>query len=274
MTDIAAWRTPQPAILLRLERQQGKHMIDIGAHRARPAGPPRPNRGRNVVDNRNRGIAGPNPPCHPMGKIGAVDDHENVGRGFRHGSGGFPDTPQDHGELLHDRPQSHNRQLFDRKQRRQSFARHRLSADAFKPHRAAEALAQHLHQVGAKPIPRFLGRDQEYFSRDVGGCSRLHPAGNPDPKRPAPPAASLMAWGWTTIVLRETIAIPASRAAASPSMVCGPIVGRSKRKSWPLFGAFTSTPRAALARMRPSLRKRATRASNPSVPSMSSTPTT
>ena len=65
--------------------------------------------------------------------------------------------------------------------------------------------------------------------------------------------------------------MPASPALAAPSMVRGPIVGRSKRRSWPLLGAFTSTPRAALARMRPSARSRATRASSPSVPSMSST---
>ena len=45
-------------------------------------------------------------------------------------------------------------------------------------------------------------------------------------------------------------------------------------KSWPLFGTFTSTPRPAGLRMRPSSRNRATRASSPSVPSMSSTATT
>src|SRR5258706_1499166 len=206
-------------------------MIDIGAHRARPAGPPGPNRGGNVVDDRYRGIAGPNAPRDAVGKMGLVDDHEKFGRGLLNSSGGFPDTPRDHRKLLDARRQSYNRQLFDRKQRRQSFTRHRLAADALKPHGAAEALAQHLHQVGAKPIPRFLRRDQEYFSRDVGGCSRLHHAGKPVTKRPAVSAASIMACGSTTIVLPETTAIPASRAAAAPSMVCGPMVGRSKRKS-------------------------------------------
>ena len=34
-------------------------------------------------------------------------------------------------------------------------------------------------------------------------------------------------------------AMPASPALATPSMVFGPTVGRSKRRSWPLFGAFT-----------------------------------
>ena len=47
--------------------------------------------------------------------------------------------------------------------------------------------------------------------------------------------------------------MPASPALAAPSMVRGPTVGRSKRRSWPLLGAFTSTPRPGLARMRPVL---------------------
>ena len=81
MTDIAAGRPAQPAIFLRFERQQGQHVIDIGAHRACPAGPPRPDRGRHVIDDRDRGIAGPNASCHPMGEVGAVDDHEDIGRG-------------------------------------------------------------------------------------------------------------------------------------------------------------------------------------------------
>ena len=42
------------------------------------------------------------------------------------------------------------------------------------------------------------------------------------------------------------MAMPASPASTAPSTVRGPIVGRSKRRSWPLFGAFTSTPRARL----------------------------
>jgi hypothetical protein len=59
-------------------------------------------------------------------------------------------------------------------------------------------------------------------------------------------AASIMACGSATIVLPAMTAMPASPAPRAPSMVRGPIVGRSKRKSWPLFGAFTSTPRPRL----------------------------
>ena len=67
MADIAAGRPAQPAIGLRFERQQRQHMIDIDAHRARPAGPPRPDRGRDVVDDRDRGIAGADASVPPDG---------------------------------------------------------------------------------------------------------------------------------------------------------------------------------------------------------------
>src|SRR6266704_719123 len=273
MADIAAGRTAKPAIGLGLEGKQSEDMIDIAKHRARPAGPPRPDRGRYVVDDRDGGIAGPNAPRHPVGEIGAVDDDENVRRCLRHRIRGLADAPQDHRQLLHDRRQAHDRQFFDRKQRRQPLARHRLAADTFKPHRAAEALAQHLHQAGAQPITGFLGRNQKDMSRD-GVCVRRHHAGSPVTKRPAASAVSIMAWGSTTMVLPAMIAIPPSPALTAPSTVRGPTVGRSKRKSCPLLGAFTSTPRAALARIRPSARSRVTRANKPSVPSISSTPTT
>src|SRR6266566_8309737 len=182
--------------------------------------------------------------------------------------------PQDHGELFYNRRQSHDRQLLDRKQRRQPLARHQLAADALEFHGAAEALAQNLHQTGAEPVARFFRRDQKYLSRDIAGCSPRDHADKPVTKSPAASAASITACGSTTIVLPATIAIPASFATAAPSTVRGPRVGRSKRRSCPLLGAFTSTPRAVLARMPPSARSRATRASSPSVPSMSSTPTT
>src|ERR1700730_953046 len=81
MTDIAAGRTAQPAILLRFERQQGEYMVDIAEHGARPAGPPRPDRGGDVVNDRYRGIAGPNPSCPPIGSSQVLDDHANVRRG-------------------------------------------------------------------------------------------------------------------------------------------------------------------------------------------------
>ena len=98
-----------------------------------------------------------------MGEIGAVDDDENVGRGCNHGLRGLADPPQDHRQLLDHGGKPDDRQFLDRKQRRQSLARHRAAADALELHRAAEPLAQHLHQIGAEPVAGFLRRDQEYL---------------------------------------------------------------------------------------------------------------
>ncbi|OIQ65062.1 hypothetical protein GALL_533810 [mine drainage metagenome] len=75
-----------------------------------------------------------------MGKIGAVDDHEDVRLRTHDRADGFPDKAQHLRQLLHDRRQADDRELFDRKQRRQPLARHRLAADALEPHRAAETL--------------------------------------------------------------------------------------------------------------------------------------
>ncbi len=83
MADIAAGRPAQPAVFLRFERQQRQHVIDIDAHRLRPAGPPCPDRGRDIVDDRDRGIARTHAPRHPVGEVGTVDDDEYVGRGLR-----------------------------------------------------------------------------------------------------------------------------------------------------------------------------------------------
>ena len=156
-------------------------------------------------------------------------------------------SAQDLRQLLHDRRQSHDRQLLDRKQRRQSFARHRLAADAFEADGIAETLAQHLHQVGAEPVAGFLGRDQENPSPDIRRlrARAITPAARSRKgrrrRRPRSRPAARRQW-----CCRRRSAMPASCAAAAPSTVLGPIVGRSKRRSCPLFGAFTSTPRAGL----------------------------
>src|SRR5580700_3011026 len=196
-----------------------------------------------------------------MGEIRTVDDHENVGCTLRDGFGGLADQPQQLRQLLYHRRQSHDRQLLDGEARDEPLARHLLAADTLESDGVAETLAQHLHQIGAEPVAGFFRRDQKDFSRDAGGWSRGHHAERPVRNRAAASAFSIIACGSTTSVLPATIATPASFAAAAPSTVCGPIVGRSKRRSWPLFGAFTRTPRPALARMRRSPRSRATRAS-------------
>ncbi len=70
--------------------------------------------------------------------------------------------------MFDDRSKANDRQFLDRKPRHQPLARHRPAADAFEPHRVTEALAQNLHQIGAEPVPGFLGRDQKDFSPPIG----------------------------------------------------------------------------------------------------------
>src|SRR5439155_27269397 len=255
-------------------RQQRQHVIDIFQHRARPPGPPRPHRGRHIIDDRNPGIFGANAFGDAVGEVRTVDDDENIRRRFRHRNGGFLDQPEDLRQVLDDGGKSDNREYLARKQRLQAFARHRATTDAFEPNPVAKALAQHFHQIGTEAIAGLFRRDQKYPPLHPGGGARRRHAGKPWMNKSALSAASIMACESAAIVWPAITAMPASPARAAPSMVLAPTAGRSKRKSCPLFGAFTSTPRPDLARMRPASRSRATRASSPSVPSISSTATT
>ena len=76
------------------------------------------------------------------------------------------------------------------------------------------------------------------------------------------------------MVLPAATARPASPARATFSMVRGPIEGRSKRRSWPGFGALTRTPTPGGEVTRPCRRSSAMRASISSVPSAASTAST
>ena len=54
MADIAAGRPAELPMHAGLERQQRQHVVDVAAHRAGAARPPGPDRGRDVVDDRDR----------------------------------------------------------------------------------------------------------------------------------------------------------------------------------------------------------------------------
>src|SRR3984885_9117117 len=274
MANIRTERPMQAAVRLRLKRQQRQDMIDIGPHGARPARPPRPNRWRDVVNDRDRRIAGPHPAGDPMGKVRAIDDDENVGLCAQHSGGGLPDQTQHFWKLFDDGRKADDRQLLDRKERFQPLARHRKTADALEPDGVAEPLTEHLHQMCPQPVAGFFCCDQKNLARDAAVCRARHQEGKPVTKSPAVSAASIMACGSATTVLPAMTARPARPAAAAPLTVCDPTVGKSKRKSCPLLGAFTKTPRPAGARMRLPARKLAIRFNNSSVPSIPSTPTT
>ena len=103
MADIAARRPAQLGMDGRLERQDGHHPIDVAAHSARPARPPRPNRRRNVVDNRNRRRQTSHPARHPMGEIRAVDNDKRVRSRGDDCKRGFTDAAKNLRQPLWDR---------------------------------------------------------------------------------------------------------------------------------------------------------------------------
>ena len=92
MADIAARRTAELDIHRRLERQDGEHLIDISAHGAGAAGPPRPDRGRDVIEDRNFGREPAHAAGNPVGEIGTVDDHQSVRARRDHGGGGLRES--------------------------------------------------------------------------------------------------------------------------------------------------------------------------------------
>ena len=162
------------------------------------------------------------------------------------------------GNWQQDRGEPHDRQLLDRKQRGQPFPRHGAAADAVELNGIAEALAQHLHQAGAEPVAGFLGRDQEDPAPDAG---RWRAGLTRQARDEQPGAIGGLDHGLRIddhALRRRQPQCRQARRRAAPSTVRGPTVGRSKRKSWPLFGAFTSTPRPAAGANAPCSRSRAT----------------
>ena len=78
MADIGAGRAAEAPVRLRLERQQRQHVVDIGAHLARPPGPPGPDARADVVDDREVRPAPAHARGDRVGEIRAVDDDEHV----------------------------------------------------------------------------------------------------------------------------------------------------------------------------------------------------
>ena len=240
MSHIAAGRSPEPGEGRRLEGQQRQHVIDVGAHRPRAPRPPSPDRRADIVHDRDCRGSRPHHARDAVGEIRAVDDDEHVRpvchdgiRRRAHGADEFrqvPDQPAetDEGEGL------------DRCQRRQPFRRHFAAADADTSHRAGRARGERTHQSRAEAVARLFGRNQKNGERNGSAiccCHRLPAhrvlpsAGTPTTNKPARSAACATCAGSAMIAPPATTARPASPARATPSMVCGPMLGRSKRRS-------------------------------------------
>src|SRR5204863_8564305 len=125
--------------------------------------------------------------------------------------------------------------------------------------------AERHHQARSQHIRGWLARHQEHVELRALEHSRrrVHDAppgfgpGTPMTNRPARSAACVTRSGSAMIVSPATTAIPASPARVAASIVLGPIVGRSTRRSWPGFAAFTRTPVRVGARILPMLRNSA-----------------
>ena len=134
--------------------------------------------------------------------------------------------------------------------------RHMGTADAGKLRTPLCALSERTDQCRAETIARFLARNE----KDMRARHAI-PGATPTTKIRALSAACTSRSGSATIAPPASTAIPASPALMTPSTVCGPIDGRSKRRSWPRFGAFTNTPLPASVCTRPLRRISAMRAS-------------
>ena len=134
----------------------------------------------------------------------------------------------------------------------QPGVRHLVTADAGKNARRATRSRSARIKRAAQPVAGDFRRDQEdgriggarrpFDRRRSSGSRGLH-AHSEYARRirlANDPAGSAM------MAAPATTASPASLARATPSTVLGPIVGRSKRWSWPILAALTSTPMPGL----------------------------
>src|SRR5579883_3002624 len=225
MADEGARGTAEPRVRVWLERQQSKHVVDIGAHRTGAAGPPRPDRGRHIVDDRDGGPRRPHPPRDPVGEVRAVDDDQHV-RPYRDDAlGRGADVAQDRGELARDRGEADDREVVGREKTRHPLRRHGAAADALEGDRHRRALPQGLDQRAGQAVPRLLPRDDEYLQWRAGALRRLlaHRVVSCDvtPTTMSPRwSASRTTWSaCAMIVAPARTATPARPAAATRSTV-------------------------------------------------------
>src|ERR1700722_4864581 len=254
---------------------------------ARPA--PRAHREGDTYSRRGflgaRGRAGGEPggedfgrePAHaagdPVGEIGAVDDHQRIRARGDHGGGGLTNPAEDQRQPARDRRNAHDRKRVDGEWTDDAGGRHGASANAVERRRAAVPRLQGTNQCGAERIAGFLRGDD--IERERPGFRLLpHRAGSsptPATKTFSRSAIAMTSAASAMMVEPAATATPASPARAAPSIVRGPIEGRSKRRSWPGFGALTRTPTPGGVGTRPCRRSSAIRASILSVPSAAST---
>ena len=173
MTDIIARRAAKPRQSLRLERQNGENMIDIGPHRRRPPGPPGPHRRAHIVDDRKPRRASAHTTRDAMRKIRRVDQYEAVGRAGQYRPDRFIQARYQTRQSGKHRNKPHHREIRQRKQARQPFARHLPAAHAGDDD-ARLRRTQRAHQQRAKMIPGGFARDNKYPRHDARPARGAH----------------------------------------------------------------------------------------------------
>jgi len=165
MADIGSCGAAKPFQFLRLERQDAQDAIDVRAHGRRPAGPPCPNAGADIMDDGDRRIGGAHLPRHAQRKVRAVYGDEAVGLFRRDVRGRLADPSHQPGQVAQDRAQPHKRHLARIEQRGKAQRLKVPAADADKLHPAARGALQRRHEVRAEQVARFLARDDGDLQR-------------------------------------------------------------------------------------------------------------
>src|SRR5690242_9788031 len=109
MADESTWRPAEIVHRFGLERKESQYVVDVALHRARPARTPCPDRGTNVIHDRNTWRAFAHPARDAMGKFGAVDDDQNIRTCRDDGIGGFAYASQDFRKPCRNRDETDDR---------------------------------------------------------------------------------------------------------------------------------------------------------------------
>ena len=144
----------------RLERQQGKHVIDGSGDRRRPARAPCPEGGGNIV-NDGHGRPGPlDPPRRSQAEVRAVYRHHRVGPAFQGRALGQAQKTQQAGQFRHDLGKPHDGKFRVVEQAGQAARFHLRAADPDELGPAVD-FRDPRHQGCAKPVARRLPGHEE-----------------------------------------------------------------------------------------------------------------
>ena len=233
----------------RLERLEGEHVVDIGAHLARPPRPPRPHARADVIDDRQRRQPAADALGDGVREFGAVDDDDRVRAALHDGVDRAIDPPHDRGQARDDGAETHDGDVAEGKQAAQSLRRHGVAADPLERDRPiAQRGPEGGHELGAELIAGFLAGDQPDRQGPATGSAHAasdeasSPAAVPTRNIPSRSAVLTVSSRSRTRVTPLATATPRKPALAARTKVRGPIAGRSMRRSWPRFGILTRTP--------------------------------